>query len=57
LGDEQEQPVPAEQPAPPEPEIPFGEVEWSQKGGLPPGTEQKVGSSLNRVGTVSVGRR
>ena len=30
------------EPTPTEPEIPFGEVEWSRRGGLPPGTEQKV---------------
>ena len=34
---------PPQDPATPvEPEIPFGEVEWSRRGGLPPGTEQRM---------------
>jgi hypothetical protein len=46
VSDEQEQSVQADPPQDPaepvEPEIPYGDVEPSRRGGLPPGTDQRM---------------
>jgi hypothetical protein len=40
LGGESEQSAPQDETDPSEPEIPEGEVEWSRRGGEPPGVEK-----------------